>query len=603
MQQLSSKLKKPKHKTAQAFFKKIFIITMIFTLIFTYSVDSASAVYTKVATQAAKKVAKDAVVDIAVSMAEDIIFNYQMEKWLSGKYDTEDGYKPVCLDKKTSDSGKCNKPAQVKEIKTSSDKKRLSDKIEEVLDRKTGTTGFKKFLDWFVPIFVIGGIISWIESALDPDSAGLFDDIAKESLDEIGFIKPVKPIGDTVILKEDGTDPSKNNIPTSTDNVTGVSNVFQDFQQTKKVLFTNGGGSESGYTANFGKLYSSKFGLYLQRHVSSSSSNFATTEINIKANGLWYGTDDLLKITQNGSDLRIVALGPIGMMGSSGAYITNVWANLNGQSLGRVSTSNGNYTLEKSPFTVSQIDSILIGPAYVDPSVDYSRKEISTDKTTRYFTRDIFIYAGANVLALTMNDGINNNPSEPLHSQIIVKEKHNTQIQTTLEHQITLFTNLSVVKFPNFTPTPVDIPVKANTTKIYVNIGTLPITTPDGTSVTPSKDSSTGWINRTTGEQIKVNEDDLTVGDVDPTLVPEPNPKPDPKPDPKPEPEPNPNPDKTKDKVGSQLGESLPVELILALLDMLRSILSFMVRTFTFIISIPSIPAIPIDSPGFVWFV
>ncbi|PJO40626.1 hypothetical protein, partial [Lysinibacillus xylanilyticus] len=73
--------------------------------------------------------------------------------------------------------------------------------------------------------------------------------------------------------------------------------------------------------------------------------------------------------------------------------------------------------------------------------------------------------------------------------------------------------------------------------------------------------------------------------------------------DPKPEPEPNPNPDKTKDKVGSQLGESLPVELILALLDMLRSILSFMVRTFTFIISIPSIPAIPIDSPGFVWFV
>lgn len=55
---------------------------------------------------------------------------------------------------------------------------------------------------------------------------------------------------------------------------------------------------------------------------------------------------------------------------------------------------------------------------------------------------------------------------------------------------------------------------------------------------------------------------------------------------------------------GSPLNPSnwMPVALLLALFDLLKSILLYLVRMFTFILTIPLIPAIPIDNIAFAWF-
>lgn len=177
--------------------KKVIIILIALNIFvfstFINAIESQAFIVSKVATTAAKKVAKEVVKDSAVQMAMDIVFNYEMKQLMKDDYEQpKSGYQAVCLRQKLAD--KCVQSAQVKVPKTSSEKAVLARSVEKILDERAGTSsGFAKFLDWFVPIFLIGGALAWLSSKFDSDTDSFFDEVGREALDDVGFILPLVP--------------------------------------------------------------------------------------------------------------------------------------------------------------------------------------------------------------------------------------------------------------------------------------------------------------------------------------------------------------------------------------------------------------------------
>jgi len=148
---------------------------------------------TKPLTIAAKKAAKDIVKDTAVEMANQIVSEYLVKELLEG-VSTDKGYSAVCMDGKKDNLKDCapDKRAQIKTDLSQTDKKNLEKKVESVLERKTNTSSkWTKFLDLFIPLFLVSGAIEFISSALDGDILSFFDEIAQESLIESGLLKPL----------------------------------------------------------------------------------------------------------------------------------------------------------------------------------------------------------------------------------------------------------------------------------------------------------------------------------------------------------------------------------------------------------------------------
>ncbi|TQR27196.1 hypothetical protein C7Y47_23550 [Lysinibacillus sphaericus] len=176
--------------------KKVALIFMsiliAFNLILPPDVAQANIVSKPLAITA-KKVAKDIVKDTAVEMANQIVSEYLVKELLEG-VNTDKGYSAVCMDGKKDNIKDCapDKRAQVKTDLSQTDKKNLEKKVESVLERKTLTsTRWGKFLDFFIPIFLVSGAIEFISSALDGDILSFFDEIAQESLVESGLLKPL----------------------------------------------------------------------------------------------------------------------------------------------------------------------------------------------------------------------------------------------------------------------------------------------------------------------------------------------------------------------------------------------------------------------------
>lgn len=178
--------------------KKILIIILSTFLTFNLIMpleQAQAAVVSKAASQAAKKAAKELIKDAAINTTVNMTINFAMppEK-INNHKALESGYDAVCLPKTDGKKDpECKKPAQIKVPETKQEKKVLADKVEEVLDRKVGMNGWMKFLDWFVPVFLVGGAFTWLEAKLDKDSEDLFDQVANEAIEELGLIKPLPP--------------------------------------------------------------------------------------------------------------------------------------------------------------------------------------------------------------------------------------------------------------------------------------------------------------------------------------------------------------------------------------------------------------------------
>lgn len=184
----------------------IFFLTVIYEPLTVHG-----AVVSKVVSSAGKKIAKEAIKDTAVNMTFNMVMDYKYVP--KDKRKAESGYQIVCMPKDKKASGDCAKPIQVK-VLTSTDKKELGQAVERNLDKKiAGGAGSKKwfkFLDWLVPVWLIGLGFAVVDYAIDKDVSSLFDDVAWDSLVELGMIKrlptlvyvpdpiPPKPIEDVV---------------------------------------------------------------------------------------------------------------------------------------------------------------------------------------------------------------------------------------------------------------------------------------------------------------------------------------------------------------------------------------------------------------------
>lgn len=182
--------------------KKIILFLMTINVIF-YSLVSmpianasevaTTSLVTKPVTMAAKKAAKDVAKNTAVEMANQIVAEFLVKELIEG-VETDKGYKAVCMDGPKDNIKDCpsNKRAQIKSNLSASDKSKLADKVEDVLEKKTLTSSkWGKFLDFFVPLFLVSGAVSIIGASMDGDMLSFFDEIAQDSLIELGFLKPL----------------------------------------------------------------------------------------------------------------------------------------------------------------------------------------------------------------------------------------------------------------------------------------------------------------------------------------------------------------------------------------------------------------------------
>ena len=155
----------------------------------TYSLGTVS----KPLTITAKKAAKEVATNTAVEMANQIVSEYLVRELIEG-VSVDDGYNAVCMDGAKDNVKECKpeKRAQIKKL-TEADKKLLEEKVETVLEKKTNTSSkWAKFLDWFIPIFLVSGLVDFVSTAItDGDILSFFDEIAQEALIESNLLKPL----------------------------------------------------------------------------------------------------------------------------------------------------------------------------------------------------------------------------------------------------------------------------------------------------------------------------------------------------------------------------------------------------------------------------
>lgn len=176
--------------------KKIVLLLIIMNLfvLSTWAVPQAHAnVATKPLAITAKKVAKELAEESAVAMANEIVSQFLVRELVEDA-NVDDGYAAVCMDGAKDNLNDCptDKRAQVKQSLTSGDRSTLANTVEQVLEQKTNTSSkWQKFLDFFIPIFLVSGLVATFDSMLDGDSESLIDEIAQESLISSGLLKPL----------------------------------------------------------------------------------------------------------------------------------------------------------------------------------------------------------------------------------------------------------------------------------------------------------------------------------------------------------------------------------------------------------------------------
>lgn len=541
----------------------ILLSILVFSFVSLYVVptnQAKAAIYSKVATTAAKKAAKEIVKDSAVEMAMDIIFHYQMEEFLKDDYDTpKQGYTPVCLDKK---SNTCNKPMQAKVPTTTQEKKQLGDKVEEILDRKTNMNGWKKFLDWFVPIFLVSGFITYISTLFDSDTENLLDEVAKEALTEEGFISPLPPKKPVIIGIDDNVIGLPQPEPVSIDNPL----VLPDTITTPLVYeFDFSNRNASNKTINLQGVYN-YFNSAVIIDVFTDKETFPINAI------LFENSEQ--KITYTNSWYEIQTRGKT-YSGFPDSYH---------------STGNVNFPYNYN----TKLKSLIITGEVINGRYRTNMMHINSVGANHIGTGGTWAEVH-NLVNLTS-----------------LRIEHQTTLGYNLKIRLTVLPSIKEIRLTPYMPEITDykdlksvelLPYRKDDGKLPVLPPiAIPIETPEGIPVIPNPTSPGDWINPITKEPVPVpNEDDLIVRDPIETPEGDGYQLPDGTVLPKPEPEPEPTPTPNKPDL-DQLGNNVPKELILALLDLLRSCLYFMVRLVTFITGIPFITTMPIPYESLVWF-
>lgn len=169
--------------------------------------NAEAAVVSKVASAAAKKVAKvpikELTKDIAFDMAAQAI-GQQFNEKLTFKF--EEGYEGYCMTEIKPD-GSCGRVVQVKKNLTVHELDRIDKQVETEMDKAiTGGKGFpkwQKFLDWFLPIWLVSAGVTAITYAFDSDVKSLFNEIGYNTLVSLGLIKPLHSPVEFTPIKHD----------------------------------------------------------------------------------------------------------------------------------------------------------------------------------------------------------------------------------------------------------------------------------------------------------------------------------------------------------------------------------------------------------------
>lgn len=523
--------------------KKIFLVFIALNFLFITTVpNQAYAVGGKIASKVAVKQAKELIIDTAVSEAMDIIFHKQMEDWLSNRYEVDEGFVPVCLD----DKEKCDKPVQIKKTITPSDKEKLGEVIEQRLDTKMGNTGWIKFLDWIIPIIGIGMGLKWLEAELSPETESLFDEVAEESLIIADLMKPVAPKERQYMVDTTTKEPivPPENPPSTTVETTTYQQP--DFIQSQEVIFNSTKGTVSQFNMDTPEMLNGLQYMVVQRDITTVDPLYKTNSIYMD-NGSFF-----MRIIPNSSYAEIYFDG----IGNSPSGYRNAGYKFDGIAYknGEISgysyweyNSHGGWTY--SPFAnldLNTLKEIRSYPFTIETSSN--AKRTSKYSTSQYLQKRVsFILNNGDVHDFYMSvQWENNMAANP--SKFNYRENHSKNEATQLSLDLHVFNNSELYTEQDFNPTILDFPINAplentkykndNGTYTVLSPDVFPIHTPEGTPVKPDNNSSTGWTNSDTGEEIIVDEETLIVSDPvrtpdgiqtpDGTTIPEvpPNPSP-----------------------------------------------------------------------------
>lgn len=474
--------------------KKIILVLMVVNLLvyglFSNPMTGESAILSKVGTAGAKKVAKEVIKDSAVQMAMDIVFNYEMNDIMKNGYRVDDGYTPICMEKV---GDKCSKPMQAKVPSTKAEKKALADKVETVLDRKANMSGWKKFLDWFIPIFLLGSVGAWLESLFDDDTESLFDEVAKEALDESGFILPIAE-KEGVIIRDNNDVPFPS--PSLTDWQNGVPVVLSDSAPISFEMDFSNKPSHEQVISFTGTL------PYVNTYISIDFASNKDTDYMRAVNLETLDGYGFLVSRQNSAMRLGIRDSSVGYQSSRPDGVT-----INGMPY--------QYPSGVSWETISGVDLWSPQKIVIAPKVSVNPNRYSADVFYRTNSNeDILFTQNAPYRAYQITGDLKINK---------IKITSGEMIGHSMKVRINIYPNAKNIDLAPYKPALIDFPqLDIKDTPFSIGDGkfvippptAIPIKTPEGLPVKP--DGAGGWIDLD-GNTVPVDEDTLIVEDLVPT--------------------------------------------------------------------------------------
>lgn len=182
--------------------KKIMLI-LFALLVFTLPIqqnymETNAAIVSKAASKTAQKIANEYIKDLAVNAAINKVADTTKHIKDPSRMQKE-GFMMFCMDYTYKPGDKCSKPASVKANLSDADKNNISKQANVEMDKLISPNGkgfskWAKFLDWFMPVWLISAGVGALTYALNDDVASLFDEAAYNTLLALGIIAPLERV-------------------------------------------------------------------------------------------------------------------------------------------------------------------------------------------------------------------------------------------------------------------------------------------------------------------------------------------------------------------------------------------------------------------------
>lgn len=572
---------------------------------FTYAMPSQrveALVVSKAASLTAKKVVKDVIKETAKEIAFEYALQAISKTWSAeNDYKFEDNYDHYCAYEITPD-GKCRQVMNIKKELTPVDIEKLDDQLEIEIDKAitsgSGFTKWQKFMDWFLPIWILAAAATALTYAFDPDVRSLFDEIAYNALVALGFIKPADPINvEKIIVDKTTGEPVPEGGSATGTGATAVSYV-------KETINTTG-------VATFAFPTSSMKNLTIVTQYDHDLITPTFPKINYTdGSGFGYTTINAVRSTTD----------PIAITQPSN-YFTMTTSNIykNDVLIGQKPYADSIPKTFMPYEDYSNIDTIMTRVMY-QKEADYYQEHL-------FFIGDGDVYRTEMKIDPTTNFGGNytlkSTTSTVYGNEEATTNNYRTPTMTTATKQV-VYTNTDYVPVKLYNPLFSEIaPLNLPKTKYEDEEGKVYLPPPSSIPITQGSTGQTVTLspNPVAGEEpILTNEDgqevpdtDLVVNDPNITESPEgvpqvtppssqtnPNPIPIPLAPTTPPTEPPVPPPPPEDGGGGK--PNIPLSLLLGLFKLLFAIIFFLIRMFTFIVTIQMIPPVPIPNEYFQWF-